>query len=83
MKYTVLWEKFAENQLIRIWTLATDRQEVADASNRIERDLAYDADKKGTPMGAFRKYTDEPLAVLIYVDPGDCKVHIISVRRTK
>ena len=83
MKYTVLWEKFAENQLMRIWTRATDQQEVADASDRIDRDLAYDADKKGIPIGIFRKYTDEPLAVLFCVDPGDCKVHVISVRRTK
>jgi hypothetical protein len=81
MKYTVLWEKFAENQLINIWTHAADKQDVADASNRIE--LAYDAHKKGTPIGIFRKYTDDPLAVLIYADQGDCKVYIISMRRTK
>jgi hypothetical protein len=83
MKYTVLWEKSAENQLMRIWTHAPDQQDVADASNRIERDLAYDAPTKGTSIGVFRKYTGDPLAVLIYVDPGDCKVHIISVRRSK
>jgi hypothetical protein len=83
MRYTVVTEKPAENQLARIWIQAPDRQAVADASNRIERELANDPDTKGVPLGIFRTCTDDPLAVLYHVDPGDRMVRIIQVRRTK
>jgi len=82
MRYTVLVEKPAENQLARIWARAADQQAVADASDRIDVELADDAHRKGVPLGVFRKYTDHPLSVLFYVDPGDRKVHILQYRRT-
>jgi hypothetical protein len=81
MRYTVLVEKPAENQLTRIWARAADQQAVADASDRIDAELADDAHTKGVPLGIFRKYTDPPLSVLFYVDPGDRKVHVIQYRR--
>jgi hypothetical protein len=83
MRYTLIWEKAAENQLTRIWTRATDKQAVADASNRIDQELLIDAHRKGSPLGVFRTYTDDPLAVLFHVNPGDCMVTVIQVRRTK
>jgi hypothetical protein len=82
MRYTVIWEKPAENQLSRIWMRATDKQAVTDASNRIDRELLIDAHRKGRPLGVFRTYTDDPLAVLFHVDPGDCMVRVVQVRRT-
>jgi len=81
MRYTVLVEKPAENQLARIWARAADQQAVADASDRIDAELANDAHRKGIPLGVFRKYTDDPLSVLFYIDPDDCKVHILQYRR--
>jgi hypothetical protein len=84
MRYTVIVEKPAENQLARIWTAAPDQQAVADASDRIDRELANDAHLlKGVPLGVFRKYTDDPLAVLFHADPGDRMVRIIQYRRTR
>jgi len=82
MRYTVVMENPAQNQLARIWNGAADQQEVADASNRIERELANDAYTKGNPLGIFRRYRDDPLEYLFHVDPGDCMVRIIQVRRT-
>ena len=82
MRYTVLVEKPAENQLARIWLHAVDEQAVAEASDQIEHELGTDAQLKGTPLGIFRKYADDPLAVLFHVDPGDRKVRIIQYRRT-
>jgi hypothetical protein len=82
MKYTVIMEKPAVNQLARIWYRAADQQEVADASNRIERELANDAHTKGKPRGPLRTYRDDPLEYLFHVDPGDCMVRIFGVRRT-
>ena len=82
MKYTVVLKKTALDQLASIWNRATDRQAVADASNRIERELANDAHVKGIPGGIFRTYRDDPLEYLFQVDPGDCMVRIFRVRRT-
>jgi hypothetical protein len=83
MRYTVIAEKPAESQLMRLWMRAADQQAVTDASDRIDRGLANDADMKGVPIGIFRAYVDDPLAVLYHVDPGDCMVRIIQYRRTK
>jgi hypothetical protein len=83
MKYTVIWLPQAENQLARIWIQATDRQNVTDATNRIDLELATDAHTKGNPLGIFHTYSDDPLAVLFHVDPSDCLVRVIQVRRTK
>jgi hypothetical protein len=83
MRYTVVVEKPAENQLARIWAGAVDQQGVADASDRIDRELADDAHLKGVPLGVFRKYTDDPLAVLFHVRPADRIVRIIQYRRSK
>jgi hypothetical protein len=82
MRFTVVMETPAKNQLARIWVRATDKQAVTDASNRIDRELANDAHRKGIPLGIFRRYADDPLEVLYHVDPGDCMVRIIPVRRT-
>jgi hypothetical protein len=82
MRYTVIVEKPAESQLARIWIRAADQQAVADAFDRIERELKDDAHAKGAPLGIFRRYADTPVEVLYHVDPGDCKVRIFQVRRT-
>ena len=82
MKYTVIMEKPAQNQLASIWTQAAVRQAVTDASNLIERELVKDAHIKGMSLGPFRTYRDDPLEYLFRVDPGDCMVRIFRVRRT-
>ncbi|MBC7855311.1 MAG: hypothetical protein IAF94_17930, partial [Pirellulaceae bacterium] len=40
MKYTVIWEPDAANELARLWLDSTDRQTVADAANEIDRLLS-------------------------------------------
>ena len=71
MKYAVVYLKAAENRLARIYTQALDPTAVSAASNRIDRELALDAHRKGSPRGGYRVYTDHPLTVLFQVDPGD------------
>jgi hypothetical protein len=83
MKYTLVYVKAAENQLTRIYLNAPDPQAVSDASNRIDRELANDAHRKGSPRAGYRIYTDDPLAVLFHVDPGDRMVKIVQVGRIK
>jgi hypothetical protein len=83
MRYTVIAEKPAESQLMRLWMRAADQQAVTDASDRIDRELANDPDTKGVPFGFLRTYVDDPLAVLYHVDSGNCMVRIVQYRLTK
>jgi len=82
MRYTVIWKPLARGQLADLWVNAPDRQAVADASNRIEPTLRDNPEAKGMPWGRFYTWIDEPLTVLFEVDPGDCMVRILLVRRT-
>jgi plasmid stabilization system protein ParE len=82
MIYTVTWTKSAQNALADIWNHAPDKQAVTDASNRIDRDLRLDAHRKGRALGNHRVWIDPPLVVAFTVDPGDCMVRVIQVRRT-
>ena len=82
MRYTVVWIPSAEARLADLWLRAVDRQAVTDSSNRIDCELAENAHTKGVTWGPFRAYFDDPLAVLFIVDPGDCMVEVVQVRRT-
>ena len=83
MRWTVVWLPFAQGQLANLWMSAPDRQAVTASSDRIDRELAEDADQKGTPLWPFRMLVDDPLSVLFTVDPGDCMVYVRHVRRNK
>jgi hypothetical protein len=81
MRYTLTWDPAARRRLAELYNPASDKRTFSAAANRIERELCDDADKKRTPAGRFRVYSDDPLAVLFEVDPGDCMVRIHAVRR--
>jgi plasmid stabilization system protein ParE len=83
MTYTVAWIPQAQNRLADIWNRAADRQEVADAADRIDRLLRIDAHRIGRPLGAGRILVAHPLAVSFTVDPGDRAVRILQVHRTR
>ncbi len=82
MTYTVVWLRSAMNALADLWNRAPDRQAVTAAANRIDIELRTDAHFKGWPVrGGRRGLRVPPLAVLFVVDPGDCKVTVLKVRR--
>jgi hypothetical protein len=83
MRYTVVWLPSAQNEPARLWTQASDKRAVTDAANRIDRELCVDADRKGHPLGLRRIFRCPPLVVLFDVDPGDCMVTVVGVRRMK
>jgi hypothetical protein len=83
MRWTVVWDARAQDQLARLWMNAPDRQAVAESSDRIDRELLNDADKKGAPFGPYRILKDDPLFVLYTVDSGDCMATVWEVRRNK
>jgi hypothetical protein len=81
MKFTVTWLPGAEAKLTVIWNQATDKQAVADAADQIDRILHRDAERKGKPLGKFRKLTVAPLSVLFIVSPDDRMVIVVDVKR--
>ena len=81
MKYTVVWLPGAEAALTNLWLRASDQQAVADASDYFDALLATDPETKGKPTGKFFVLEKAPLAILYHVDPGDCMVRILTVKR--
>ncbi len=82
MRYTVVWLPDAETCLTDLYNRAVDKQTFTDAANRIDALLRDDPEKWAKPLGKFHVLTVEPVSVLFHVDPGDCMVRVISVRRT-
>jgi hypothetical protein len=80
MIWTVLWTRSAKNELARLWTDAADPQAITDSSDRIDEELRVNAHVKGIPFGTARVYSDDPLAVLYELDPGDCKATVVAVK---
>ena len=79
MRYTVTWLPGAQNRLADIWNQASNKQEVADAANRIDRLLGRSPLIVGEEYGNFRKLSVEPLEVVYRVSTDDCLVEVISV----
>jgi hypothetical protein len=63
MVYTVTYTQHALDELADAWNNAPDRQAVADAARRIDRQLRVDPDLKGQPDEDHRVYVDLPLSV--------------------
>jgi hypothetical protein len=81
MKYTVTWLPMAQAALANLWTHASDQQQVAEASNRLDADLRDEPDKKGRKFGKFYIREDAPLAIMYHVDAADLMVRVITVKR--
>ncbi len=80
MNYTVIWLFGAQEMLAAVWTAAADRNEVAEASFRIDRMLAVDPLDFGESRDANRRLAfDPPLQVMFRVFAGDKRVEVVSV----
>jgi hypothetical protein len=83
MIYTVIWTPAAQQQLADVWVNAADKDEVSAAAHWIDGQLRRDAHRRGFSAGTLRGLLRPPLGVLFTVDMGDCKVHVVQVRRTR
>lgn len=80
MKFTVVATELADDQLARIWLQAPDRQQVADACNRIESLLKNDPHLAGRlHPGGWRVIAEPPVIVSFRVSEDDRLVKILSV----
>lgn len=70
-------------ELLEIWLNPQRRQEVADASDGVDKQLSLDPATRGEPVaGELRMLTVEPLRVLFTVDDGHRRVIVIAVAVT-
>ena len=83
MRFTVTWLPAADARLITLWMQAPDQREFTEAANRIDLALRDDPERNSAPLGKFRTYVDDPVAVLFHVDPDDRIVRVIDVRRSR
>lgn len=81
MRYTVYWEQQALDAVASIWLQASDRQVVTRASNRIDPELAVDADSKGVDFYGDRLLVIAPLHVTYRVDVAGKQVRVLNVWR--
>ena len=82
MRYTVVWLNSAQNHLAAIWTDASDKAEVAAASNAIDRSLAVDPYRDSeSRSGNDRVMFVRPLAVRYTVSAADRMVTVHAVWR--
>ncbi len=79
MRYTVVYDPAAENELIHIWMYAADPNAVELASNVIDRQLMRSPDRSGYSLGSHRRLVVYPLAVKYTVSPPDRMVRVFKV----
>jgi hypothetical protein len=81
MRYTVVWVQAALNELTQIWVDADDRQQVTDAANRIDRELATDPDLKGyqDEMGVrILRFSPIEVAYMVLLDDRIVRVNYVQ-----
>lgn len=81
MKFTVTYYPSARDELIDVWLAASDRQAITDASDAIDRELAWDAHRKGEPYEENRLFGIYPLVVAYSVSVDDRLVTVLRVVR--
>jgi hypothetical protein len=80
-RYTVTWLTDIVGDLASIWMGAPDRQSVAVAADRIDEELAVNADRKGGTLSeGLRSLHVSPLYVLFTLREMDRLVEIVSIR---
>ena len=82
MTYTVVWQPDAEAHLARLWIAASDRAEVAAASNKIDGQLRTRPLELGEGCeGVDRVLAVDPLVVTYEVSEADRLVRVLAVIR--
>jgi hypothetical protein len=80
MKYTVVWQQTAEDELGRLRLDAVDRQAIADAADRIDQVLRHEPARLGiVQSNGSRCLVVGPLSVRFDVHPKDCLATVLTV----
>ena len=82
MRFTVLWLRSAEDELVDLWLNAWNRNSVSASANKIDQQLADDAPNKGEEISeGLRAFAAPPLRVLFTVQEDDRIVEVLQVKR--
>jgi plasmid stabilization system protein ParE len=79
MRFTVTWHPAAESELADIWVVSTERSQVAQAANEIERRLSTDPFAHGEEFYGDRLIVVSPLAVTYTTRELDRLVQVLQV----
>ena len=79
MKYTVVWLDTVRDELTNIYLAAAEKKAVSAASDRIDRELRIDPDRKVAPFGGEWLYRSGPLLILVRISPDDRLVEVTHV----
>lgn len=80
-RYTVVWLKSAEDELVELWIASSDRSAVAAAIHEIDRQLTIDPIRNGVPVAeGLRALNVPPVRVLYSVSHDDRIVEVTVVR---
>lgn len=80
-RFTVVWHKDAEQQLIEIWLGAENREAVTAATVQIDRELSFAPETKGRILHEqLRALNVPPLRVLFSIQGAEQRVEVEVVR---
>lgn len=79
MPYTVTSGPDYDDDLTRIWMLASDKAAVSQASNSIDFILKHHPETCVPDADGVRHLTVEPLAVSFTFSPKDCEVRLLQI----
>jgi len=80
MKYTVVWNRRATNDLAQLWMDAGDRSEVASATNYIDEQLSRDPFlEQCEVVNRIGALIVKPLGVDYWINEGDRIVTVFAV----
>ncbi|HMT21693.1 MAG TPA: hypothetical protein PKE20_10695 [Promineifilum sp.] len=79
MRFTVVWNPTAIDELGEIWLSATNRDDVSLDADTIDRHLADDAQLKGRALEMDRLLVLSTLAVKFNVSEADRLVRILQI----
>jgi len=81
MKFTVVSLPSVDDKQIEMWLAASDRKDVSDAANWMERQLLNNPLTKVTAVDDFYFIRRDPLVALCKISVDDRLVTIIDIRR--
>jgi hypothetical protein len=81
LRFTVVWLKTVHEDVGDIWLSSDDRNAVTAATAEIDRELAVDAQSKGSELSeGLRAYDAGPLGAVFSVDLPNRIVEVSRIR---
>jgi hypothetical protein len=79
MRYTVVRNQDAQDELGQLWIDAGNKKEIAQAADRIDWELLISPVEKGEPFGDKFHLIEEPLEIIYKVSEDDRLVTVLQV----